>query len=80
MLSTVKNIETLNLTGAAITGASFKTLIRCFPKLAALIVSDCSAISPDAIEWLRSKGLTVIDTPIRRDSASKMGGRMVRYG
>ncbi|QDS70831.1 hypothetical protein FKW77_005038 [Venturia effusa] len=80
LLPTVKNIETLNLTGSAITGASFRTLIRCFPKLVTLIVSDCGSISPDAIEWARSKGLTVIDTPTRKDLASKMGGRVVRYG
>ncbi|KAE9988288.1 hypothetical protein EG328_011661 [Venturia inaequalis] len=80
LLSTIKNIETLNLTGSMITGASFRTLIREFPRLGTLVVSDCSSVSPDAIEWVRSKGVTVVDTPIRRDLASKLGGRMVRYG
>lgn len=55
-------------------------MIREFPKLGKLVVSDCSSVSPDAVAWVRSKGLIVVDTPIRRDLASKMGGRMVRYG
>lgn len=77
----MKNVRTLNLTGAAITGASFKTLVKQFPKLFNLIVSSCSEISPDAIDWGRDKGLIVVNQPIVKDVKWRSGqGRTVNYG
>jgi hypothetical protein len=79
VLSTVKNLQTLNLTGSAITGVSIKTLLKHFPKLATLTVSDCSHISPDAVDWGRKKGLIIIDRPNVKDILFK-SGRRVNYG
>jgi hypothetical protein len=79
VLSTLKNLLTLNLTGTAITGVSIKMLVKHLPRLETLTVSDCSHISLDAIDWGRKQGVNIVDRPTNRDLSWK-SGRRVNYG
>lgn len=70
----LEKLETLDLSSAELTGVGVKTLVSSL-NINTLILNNCAKVSPDAVEWARSKGVTVK----HRMSVPSEGGRKVRY-
>lgn len=68
-------LRTVDLTAADVTGIGVKALVQGL-SLETLVLNDCRNVSPDAVEWARSKGVTV---KYRMNSGNTKGGRKVRY-
>lgn len=69
-----EKLRHLDLTGAALTGVGVRDLVTSL-NLDTLILNECSNVSPDAVEWARSKGVQVK----YRISNGFEGRKKVRY-
>lgn len=72
--SKLERLREVDLTGTDLSGVGVKCLVSML-NLSSLVLNDCRNVSPDAVEWARSKGVAVQ----HRMSNNLAGGRKVRY-
>ena len=71
----LKTLRTVDFSGTDVTGVGVKQVVSSLNP-DTLILNECRNLSSDAVDWARSKGLSV---KYRMTSNASAGGRKVRY-